>query len=968
MQYNAAFAKETKLIFLLDDQQKRHAAIYNVSAKVSSKHGRFEKFSEYVNENNFVAELEFSMKHPKSDRAKKLLDELLPCVEICGGVVPFSPIQRKQSLNKLYGMVQHFGLPSWFITITPSEIDSYLVMRLCFRNPNASPIMEKEKFEHWNSEQNTEFGTINIPIPAAVRALVSASDPVACAEFFQRLVETVLSTLFFSENDKNIKKSSPISTNLFGVFGRINAHFLVFEVQGRGALHLHGLLWGSITPYVMQIISTKKGDILNLLTKAVDSMVQAYLPLKAFQDQITRKQNPSLNIRPGLQQFSFDKNNPEDFIDRYGHVCSAVQVHKHSFTCHKGKAGKFSCRLGYPSNMQPEKTQPLEIVLLEHNKVRVNRDIEPFVQPEVMKHYPFDIPDIRTIVYSLKRPYNQGLSVSDPLYNRNGLVVPFNPACSAVLGCNTAMMLLGSIEQCKTAIFYTLDYMTKDAQALENSLSVIYNAKMQISKNQSKASDSGSAERNTKHILQRIVNNLSGQVETSAMMAAASLLGMPSTMCSHSFWFCYIRPAIHFVKQILTSTDAIFSDIELTENDTDENSDDLFDDVSRSQTSSDAGTSQIFEIQGKYIAVHQHIHYAYRGLNLRHLSFYEYCGIIQISKKKFVNKNSKQNKQQHEEEEKEEEAAEAEVEEEVEDEEKEEEEVEEQEEQEEGDDDNDEDEEDGKEESGEGVEEQQQEEHEEEKQNEYGASVNGSHRTSKGSRQKNKSFNFDDGHPLKTHYFQKIRSKLLVPILAGTSPPYLPFPPPDFESNSTWINQSEKFAEYYLTLMVPWDIDRKIPLPIESIDSEFDVLSYKTFCDWALMTLSTEASFIDKCRLTSIDNIATSLRVDKIRKKTVTIWRAQSAKRWEDGMGYSSLRTDGDVGELSPLNDSETDRPPDEIQSIINYLQELAHSNSARPKNLLALTFLEKQSKELCKLFSTENEATNVAISGILLN
>jgi hypothetical protein len=169
-------------------------------------------------------------------------------------------------------------------------------------------------------------------------------------------------------------------------------------------------------------------------------------------------------------------------------------------------------------------------------------------------------------------------------------------------------------------------------------------------------------------------------------------------------------------------------------------------------------------------------------------------------------------------------------------------------------------------------------------------------------------------------------------------------------------------------LVLTGDIDRKIPLPIESIDSEFDVLSYKTFCDWALTTLSTEASFIDKCRLTSIDNIATSLRVDKIRKKTVTIWRAQSAKRWEDGMGYSSLRTDGDVGELSPLNDSETDRPPDEIQSIINYLQELAHSNSARPKKLLALTFLEKQSKELCKLFSTKNEATNVAISGILLN
>jgi hypothetical protein len=381
------------------------------------------------------------------------------------------------------------------------------------------------------------------------------------------------------------------------------------------------------------------------------------------------------------------------------------------------------------------------------------------------------------------------------------------------------------------------------------------------------------------------------------------------------------------VKQILKNTSADVNEID--ENDTDVNSDDLFDDVSRGQTSSDAGTSRIFEIQGKYIAVHQHIHYAYRGIQLKHLSFYEYCGIIQICKKKFVDE------QEEEKEVKEEEGGEGEEEEEEVEEEQEKVEVEEQ-------------------------------VNEEEKQSENDALLDTFHRTSRGSRQKNKSFDFEDGHPLINHYFQKIRSKLLIPILAGKSPPYLPVPPTDFESNSTWINQSERFAEYYLTLMVPWDIVRKIPLVNENLYIDDEILSYKTFCNWASTTRSTEASFVDKCRLTSIENIATSLRVDKIRKKTVSIWRAQSAKRWDDGIGYSSLRTGEDVGELSPLTDCETDRPPDEIQSIINYLQELAHSNSTRPKNLLAITFLEKQSKELCKLFSMGNEEINTERLGIL--
>ena len=468
-----------------------------------------------------------------------------------------------------------------------------------------------QKFHEWFGCESTgsddtsslnEFGAIRLPIPANLRARISASDPVACAQFFQRLVETVLSTLFCSDNDQNIKKSAPISSKLLGVFGRIIAHCIVFEVQGRGALHLHGLLWGSITPVVMQMITTKKEELLKLLTEAIDSMVQAHLPLKAFQDQITRKQNcelnPYLHTRPGLQQFIYKEDTPDELESRIGYVCTAVQVHRHSFTCHKGKAGSFACRLGYPSNMQSESTKALEIVLQDNGRVRVNSNITASEKSEIMQYYPFEPQDNRTIVFSLYRPYNNEVQVTDPLYSRNGLVVPFNKACSAVLGCNTAMMLLGCIEQCKTAVFYTLDYMTKDAQALENSLSVIYNAKKQTTLNPSIASDVGTNERNTKHILQRIVNNLSGQVETSAMMAAASLLGMPSTMCSHSFWYCYIIPAVQYVKdnfRVILGNNSITDEDEVDDDNIE--TENLFDIETTRYTTSDHGGSQVFQFR-----------------------------------------------------------------------------------------------------------------------------------------------------------------------------------------------------------------------------------------------------------------------------------------------------------------------------------------------------------------------------------
>jgi hypothetical protein len=686
-----------------------------------------------------------------------------------------------------------------------------------------------EKFEHWAGDEYTndmnEFGRIRIPISSDIRAKLSSSDPVACAQFFQRLVETVLSTLFCSENDPSIKKSEPISVKQFGVFGRIIAHCIVFEVQGRGALHLHGLLWGSITPYVIQMVTTKNEELLELITEAIDSMVQAYLPIKAYKDQIIRKQNPGNYTRPGLGQFTYKPDAPEEFDERSSYVCSAVQVHKHSFTCHKGKSGKYSCRLGYPSNMQPHKTQALEIILQDNGSVRTNPDFEPFTKPAIMNYYPFDPQDTRTIVFSLKRPYHNEVPVSDPLYNRNGLVVPFNKACSAVLGCNTAMMLLGCVEQCKTAVFYTLDYMTKDAQALENSLSVIYNARKQLITNPSKASDAGTTERNTKHLLQRIVNNLCGQVETSAMMAAASLLGMPSTMCSHSFWYCYIIPAIRYVKTNLRTPEEeqVTNDLDL-----DDESEELFDLEATTNCTSDDGGSQVFEINGNYIPVHQHIHYAYRGIHLQILNFYEYCAIVRICKRVTKPLSTAEEVEEFEDETKVDMKSET-------------------------------DSTDGDSENEEGMElneicEQNL------------TSSPDSLKKRKRSRPLNQVFEFDDGHPLQNVYYQKIRSKLLVPILAGKSPPYLPVPPDDFENNRTWICKSKQFAEYYITLMIPWDIQTKVP-GIANGCTFSELLSYKTFCNWAHDLKNSSASFIEKCRLTSIEHIATSLRVDKVKKK-----------------------------------------------------------------------------------------------------
>lgn len=78
-----------------------------------------------------------------------------------GSTVPFGPIERKKSLSQLYALCQYFGLPSWFLTISPSDIDSPIVMKLsCPENDDIELILAK-------SEQRAHIAAMN-PIAGSV--------------------------------------------------------------------------------------------------------------------------------------------------------------------------------------------------------------------------------------------------------------------------------------------------------------------------------------------------------------------------------------------------------------------------------------------------------------------------------------------------------------------------------------------------------------------------------------------------------------------------------------------------------------------------------------------------------------------------------------------------------------------------------------------------------------------------------
>ena len=112
-------------------------------------------------------------------------------------------------------------------------------------------------------------------------------------------------------------------------------------------------------------------------------------------------------------------------------------------------------------------------------------------------------------IKKIKRP--QAILMKNVIENRNGMVVDYNEVASASLRCNTAMYLLGSQGQCIAVFFYLFKYISKDANMLTDSLTVISEAKAHIIKYPTIANENETQNmRDFKKFCQRVLNSSPG--------------------------------------------------------------------------------------------------------------------------------------------------------------------------------------------------------------------------------------------------------------------------------------------------------------------------------------------------------------------------------------------------------------------------------------------------------------------------
>lgn len=849
-QFTGVFAEDSRLLFALFDQKRRQAVMQSVRTRVNASPEAFAAFMRAVEDPEFAAKLREALHNPDSKEYRELIETIIPHIRIVGRQVPYSPMERQHAAAELHGMVHRFGLPSVFLTISPDDVYSPMVLRMCVPPPTlgqASPIEDLDAFLRGMAGEKTEVVLGGHVLSRDEVTAKAANNPVACAELFHRTMVSVFKHLLGVEPAHTTRKTMRRGARGGGVFGDVTAVYAVCEAQNRGSLHMHMAIWGGVPPNVLQAVAACPALCAQVGT-ALDSMFTATLPvdehLRGMFRRIDHIGAPHYAARTCV--------GPDDDLAAFQtHVWRSVDASclhiEHGEHCAAG--GKVKCGAAKPSGLVPH-TRPVVLSCVRDElagytedgqlkeRVVASEDI-----PDASAHrrgarfrdvYTCPVPpkDERLVFWELERPsievevdtdgfvcdkrlsaeHTQRLNamstedrkhILDVLRGRNGRVVEYNDVITGVLSCNTAAYILGSTEQAKSVLYYLVDYMTKNPVKLHNILSVIGEARVHNAKYPSTAPDKDTQQRRAMYLLQRVLNRLTGMTEVSSQQAAAYLLGMPSAITTTPFRYVFVKAAL---DRVLATSGSVGSTTgEANKQSTDETNEppvlignhgtatplqreqEMKTVLADAANGGGSGTAPLYAVGKQLISVPQDVSYALRGSELKDLALWEYVMLISIVKKTAA------------------------------------------------------------------------------------ATQNDGHGGPQQGRRNNTRFPFHPDHPLYSTHVQVLVSKHATPIISGMRVPKCPDPVTDTDRNPAWQRQADAFAAFMLTLFKPWNTITLSPGP----------LTWEAFCAYMAELEGVgpkKRTFIGYCRARTIENITHALHTTSHRAWMTASYRARDAE------------------------------------------------------------------------------------------
>lgn len=439
------------------------------------------------------------------------------------------------------------------MTISPDDVHSSIGIRMSQTEKD----FEKWKSSSMESEDYLSFVLRNPHLYNLYK--IATENPVASSYNFNRMLNAVLSHLFRLPPEQMTKKSVSPEERGAGILGHVKAHYFVIEGQERKTLHCHGAVWCYITPKLLQEVA-HDSRTQSAMAATLDTMVKAELPRQVFDSDVYKHKDAHTSEPPPRRAILEElPSSGADIDQRANAVAAKTNVHRfHTFTCTKGKSGKFGCRFLYSQACSScTGCVQLEAVTVTRENGKIETIPRPMstIDPPPQKTSELFVLDKRCLVWEIKRPEMQTDGVvSETPSDANGNVVCFSPTLTAAVCSNTAVYLMGALEQAKSICFYLIKYMLKNVVELTNSLVAAQTAAQKMGIRESRATDSGTATRTTIHFWEVLLNVMHGGIEVASTQVAANLLGLKNQVCSHSFWLLFAESACRYVQANLNET------------------------------------------------------------------------------------------------------------------------------------------------------------------------------------------------------------------------------------------------------------------------------------------------------------------------------------------------------------------------------------------------------------------------------
>ena len=151
------------------------------------------------------------------NEAEKNCFQIIRDLDAASGMMHGSTTSKKYMCNEIWSLINYLGSPSWYITLSPADIQHPICVYFADTKENFTPTLP----------------------PYDERARLVCQNPVAGARFFDFMVCTFLEDVLGVRADKRE-----------GFYGHTSGYYGTVEQQGHLTLHLHMLLWivGNMNP------------------------------------------------------------------------------------------------------------------------------------------------------------------------------------------------------------------------------------------------------------------------------------------------------------------------------------------------------------------------------------------------------------------------------------------------------------------------------------------------------------------------------------------------------------------------------------------------------------------------------------------------------------------------------------------------------------------------------------------------